>query len=448
MFESVGESCGLVALRGEAGVVGTLACHGLVALQHRGQESAGVVVSDAGRLFRQCGPGPVRQVFEGLTPALPAGRTALGHVRYSTTGGPGHDNVQPLLGRTRRGDEFALAHNGNLLRIAGHGGRTCGRERTGAADTATLVAALGDKPGGVRDALLAVLPKVEGAYSIAVIEGDAIHAARDPQGFRPLCIGRLDGGGWVVASESAALDCVGARYLREVEPGELVTVDGRGVRSERLTAASPASCVFEYVYFARADSVLGGVRAQQARHAMGVALAGEAPADADVVIAVPDSARPAALGYAAASGLPYAEALVRNAYVGRTFLLPSTVERRTAVRLKFGVLPELLAGRRVVVVDDSLVRANSARDLVTLVRQAGAREVHLRIASPPVRWPCFFGVDMPTRAELAASRRSVGEVAELVRADSLGYLSVEAMVAACGPSPKCVGCFTGSYPTG
>ncbi|GAA4463348.1 amidophosphoribosyltransferase [Phytohabitans houttuyneae] len=445
MFESVGESCGVIALRGVAGAAGALACHGLVALQHRGQESAGVVVAGAGGLSRQCGHGLVQQVFEGLTPALPECGAALGHVRYATAGGSGAGNVQPLLGQTRRGDEFALAHNGHLLRVAGHDGWAPG---TGAADTATLAAAVGAEPGGVRDALLAVLPKVEGAYSIAVLDGETVHAARDPYGFRPLCLGRLAGGGWVVASESAALECLGARYLREVEPGELVTLDGHGLRGERFAAASPAGCVFEYVYFARADSMLGGVRVHQARHAMGVALAGEAPVEADVVVAVPDSGRPAALGYASASGLYYAEALARNAYAGRTFLQPSTVERRRAVRLKFGVLPELVADRRVVMVDDSLVRANSARDLVSLVRAAGAREVHLRIASPPVRWPCFFGVDLPTRAELAAGRRGIREVAELVRADSLGYLSVEAMVAACGPAPKCVGCFTGTYPTG
>jgi amidophosphoribosyltransferase len=451
VFDEVGEACGVIAVFGADRPVASLACDGLVALQHRGQESAGIVVGAGGRLRRWCGPGLAQQAFADVDLAAVSGRVALGHVRYSTAGGSGADNVQPMLGTTGGGEAFALAHNGNLLRVAHRAGlagrRESDRDRSGPADTAVLVDVLGEQPGGVYDALLAVLPDVDGAYSIAVVTADTVYAARDPHGFRPLCVGRLGGDGWVVASESAALDSVGARFVREVEPGELVTADGAGLRGRRFAPARPAPCVFEYVYFARPDSVLGGLRVQQVRRAMGTALAAQAPAPADVVVPVPDTARPAALGYAQHSGIPYDEGLVRNGYLGRTFIRPHSAERQSGVRLKFNALPEVVGGRRVALVDDSLVRASSARGVVALLRRAGATEVHLRIASAPVRWPCFFGVDMDTGAQLVAHERSVREVTRLVGADSLGYLSVAAMVAAAGGGACCAGCFTGVYPT-
>jgi amidophosphoribosyltransferase len=443
-LDEVGEACGVAGLWHRDADVARLCSYALVALQHRGQESAGVVTGDRHGLTRAGGMGLVQQVFDDATLAPLRGHVAAGHVRYSTAGASTEANIQPLPGITRLGATFALAHNGNITGI-GDRDRVVSPSGDGA-DTQELVDVLADQTADVAGALRAVLPQVRGAYSLVVVTTSAMYAARDPQGFRPLCLGVLPGGGWVVVSETAALDTLGARLVREIAPGELVTVDDLGVRSEQLTAARPAPCVFERVYFARQDTLLDGVRVQSMRHAMGVALAREAPAAADVVVAVPDTARPAAMGYARAAGLPYAESLTRNHYLGRTFIRPGADERRLAVRMKINVVPEAVAGRRVVVVDDSIVRSTSVREVVALLREAGAAEVHVRVSSAPVRWPCFFGVNMRTRAELVASDRTAAEVGALVGADTLGYLSVRGMVEAAGGGPACTGCFTGVYP--
>jgi amidophosphoribosyltransferase len=281
-----------------------------------------------------------------------------------------------------------------------------------------------------------------------VMDEHTVFGARDPHGFRPLCIGQLPGGGWVIASETAALDIVGAWFVREVEPGELVALDRAGLRARRFAPPTPRLCVFEYVYLARADSVLAGRNVHQVRRALGAALAHEAPADADLVIPVPDTATSAAGGYAEASGIPFGEGLMKNRYVGRTFIQPSQTIRQLGIRVKLNPLREAITGRRLVVVDDSIVRGNTTRAIVGMLRQAGAREVHVRITSPPVRWPCFYGIDMPTRAELVASDRPVAAVGAQIGADSLGYLSQEALVAAAGSDGAglCTACFTGRYP--
>lgn len=463
------EKCGVIALFGgglhSAGTI----CIGLTALQHRGQEAAGVAVAD-GRLIRTLyGPGLVRQALDPAAIATMTGSSGIGHVRYSTAGAAGVENPQPICGRLSDGTRFALAHNGNLLAVDG---RTTSatdtpdleRQESGDSDTQLLVDALADyesiaslsslsglsaisraSASTMVDALTAVLPTVVGAFSIVILTANAIHAARDPQGFRPLCIGSL-GTGWVIASETAALDAVGARFMRDVAPGEIVTITDSGLMSSRYADPEPALCVFEHIYFARQDSQLGGRRVQQVRRAMGAALALEAPAIGDVVMPVPETARPAAAGYAAASGIHYEEGLVRNPYVGRTFISPDNRERQRSILLKINTIPEVIQGQRVVVVDDSIVRANSANAIVAMLRAAGAAEVHLRISSPPIRWPCFFGVDLSKPGEIAAANRTVAEMRELVGADSLGYLSLDALQRAVGTSELCTGCLTGSYP--
>ncbi len=446
------EKCGVIALFGGGPHSASTICLGLMALQHRGQEAAGVALAD-GRYIRTLhGPGLVREALDPAAVAAMLGSFGIGHVRYSTSGASGVDNPQPIRGRMSDGMQFALAHNGNLLAVDG---RTTSatdtpglmRQESGDSDTQLLVDALADYQGGgtMADALTAVLPAVVGAFSIVIVTGNAIYAARDQQGFRPLCIGSL-GTGWVIASETAALDAVGARFMRDVAPGEILTITNAGLMSSRFADPEPALCVFEHIYFARQDSQIGGRRVQQVRRAMGVALAIEAPAIGDVVMPVPETARPAAAGYAAASGIHYEEGLVRNAYVGRTFISPDDRERRRNILLKINTIPEVVQGKRVVVVDDSIVRANSANAIVTMLRAAGAAQVHLRISSPPIRWPCFFGVDLSKPGEIAASNRTVTQMQELVGADSLGYLSLNALRRAVGTTELCTGCLTGSYP--
>ena len=451
------EKCGVIAVFGGGPHTASTIRLGLTALQHRGQEAAGVAVAD-GRLIRALhGPGLVRQALDPAAVAALPGSHAIGHVRYSTAGAAGFENPQPIRAHMSDGTQFALAHNGNLLAVDS---RTTSatqtpdlmRQESGDSDTQLLVDALANHQGissfasgSMADALSAVLPAVVGAFSIVIVTGGAIHAARDRQGFRPLCIGSL-GAGWVIASETAALDAVGARFMRDVAPGEIVTITGAGLMSSRFADPEPALCVFEHIYFARQDSQLGGRRVQQVRRAMGVALAHEAPAIGDVVMPVPETARPAAAGFAAASGIHYEEGLVRNPYVGRTFISPDDRERRRNILLKINTIPEVIQGRRVVVVDDSIVRANSAGAIVAMLRAAGAAEVHLRISSPPIRWPCFFGVDLSKPSEIAAANRTVAEMQELVGADSLGYLSLDALQRAVGTAELCTGCLTGSYP--
>jgi amidophosphoribosyltransferase len=441
------EACGVFGIWAPGEQVANLVFYGLYALQHRGQESAGMAVGDGRTLLVYKDMGLVSHVFDERTLATLQGHLAIGHTRYSTTGSSRWENAQPTFKINAAGDGLALAHNGNLTNTAELAG---GLERHGGATTdSDLVAELlaAETGRSLEDAIARTLPRLKGAYSLVVMDEHTVYGARDPHGFRPLCIGQLPGGGWVIASETAALDIVGASFVREVEPGELVTLDADGPRSRRFAPPTPGLCVFEYVYLARADSVLAGRNVHQVRRALGAALAREAPVDADLVIPVPDTATSAAGGYAEASGIPFGEGLMKNRYVGRTFIQPSQTIRQLGIRVKLNPLREAIRGRRLVVVDDSIVRGNTTRAIVGMLRQAGAREVHVRITSPPVRWPCFYGIDMPTRAELVASGRPVEAVGAQIGADSLGYLSLEALVAASSDGAGlCTACFTGRYP--
>lgn len=442
-MEAPGERCGLFAIRASAARAARITYDGLVALQHRGQESAGIAVGDGESLRFHGGMGLAHQVFDARALASLPGHISVGHVRYSTAGSSTDDNIQPLIGVTGSGDRFALAHNGNLLAVNGLQAAAAFPECD--ADTHVLVDALSAQRVNVADALRAVLPTLTGAYSVVVATADELYAARDPYGFRPLCLGSYGPTGWVVASETTALCSVGAHFLREVAAGELIRIGTDGLEAEYFAKPQPHPCVFEQVYFARPESFLGGVRVEHARRAMGIALATEAPVRADVVVPVPETARHAALGYAVASGIPYTDGLVRNRHVGRTFIRPLNADRQRATRSKFAAVPENVAGQRVALVDDSLVRANTAKTVVAILRAAGAREVHLRVASPPVRWACFFGVDIGAD-ELPAGDRTPRQIANLVGADSLGFLSLASMTNAVGGGPLCAGCFTGEYP--
>jgi amidophosphoribosyltransferase len=415
------EACGVFGIWAPGEQVANLVFYGLYALQHRGQESAGMAVGDGRTLLVYKDMGLVSHVFDERTLATLQGHLAIGHTRYSTTGGSRWENAQPTFKINAAGGGLALAHNGNLTNTAE---LASGLERHGTATTdSDLVAELlaAETGRSLEEAIARTLPRLKGAYSLVVMDEHTVYGARDPHGFRPLCIGQLPGGGWVIASETAALDIVGASFVREVEPGELVALDANGLRSRGFSPPTPA---------------------------LGAALAHEAPVDADLVIPVPDTATSAAGGYAEASGIPFGEGLMKNRYVGRTFIQPSQTIRQLGIRVKLNPLREAITGRRLVVVDDSIVRGNTTRAIVGMLRQAGALEVHVRITSPPVRWPCFYGIDMPTRAELVASGRPVEAVGAQIGADSLGYLSQEALVAAAGSDGAglCTACFTGRYP--
>ena len=436
--------------------VAKLAYFGLYALQHRGQESAGIAVSDGSRIVVHKEMGLVAQVFD--EPALTAlrGHIAVGHCRYSTTGASVWANAQPTF-RSTGTISLALGHNGNLINTrelaALLSGLLGGREpgSTGIAatsDTDVLTALFVSDPAGVVETAAAtVLPLAKGAYSLVFMDEQTLYAARDPHGFRPLVLGRLDTG-WVVASETAALDIVGARFVREIEPGELVCIDGRGVRSRIFAAPKPSGCLFEYVYLARPDTTISGRGVHATRVAVGRRLAAEHPADANMVIPVPESGTPAAIGFAEASGIPFGQGLVKNSYVGRTFIQPSQTIRERGIKLKLNPLRDVIAGRRLVVVDDTIVRGTTQRALVAMLREAGAREVHVRVAAPPVSWPCFYGIDFATRAELIAGRLSPEEICASIGADTLGYVSLAGLIEATTlPEDRlCRACFDGQYP--
>ena len=487
----VGEECGVFGVWAPGEEVSRLTYFGLYALQHRGQEAAGIATTDGSNILVYKDLGLVSQVFDDPSLSNLTGHIAVGHVRYATTGATTWENSQPMLGPVA-GSTLALAHNGNLtntreLMAAVHS--ASGEDLTGelgrgsSTDTAVIAALMSlvserggltgadDGPGGppapadsapapadsapgpatpplaVAATAHRVLPMLRGAFSLVFMDERTLYAARDPHGVRPLVLGRLERG-WVVASETAALDIVGAAYVREIEPGELLEIDAEGLRSTRFAAARRAGCVFEYVYLARPDTKIAGRSVIAARNAMGAALAREHPVEADLVIATPESGTPAAIGYAQASGIPYGQGLVKNAYVGRTFIQPTQTLRRLGIRLKLNPVREVIEGRRLVVVDDSIVRGNTQRALVRMLREAGAAEVHVRISSPPVLWPCYYGIDFATRAELIAAGMSVEEIRESVGADTLGYLSVESMVEASGQprAELCTACFTGDYP--
>ncbi len=453
------DACGVFGVWSPGEDVAKLAYFGLYALQHRGQESAGIAVSDGARIVVYKEMGLVAQVFDESVLSTLRGHVAVGHCRYSTSGSSVWENAQPTF-RATPSASLALGHNGNLINTAELaalvGGRTAGRAGTPTSDTDVLtalfaapgetVAADGHHPG-VEAAALATLPLVRGAYSLVFMDEATLYAARDSYGFRPLVLGRL-ARGWVVASETAALDIVGATLVREVEPGELIAIDERGVRSARFAEPRPAGCLFEYVYLARPDTTISGRSVQSARVEVGRRLAAEHPVAADLVIPVPESGTPAAIGYAQASGIPYAQGLVKNSYVGRTFIQPSQTIRQRGIRLKLNPLREVIEGKRIVAVDDSIVRGNTQRAIVAMLREAGAAEVHVRISSPPVAWPCFFGIDFATRAELIAASLSVAEITESIGADSLGYVSLDGLTAATTlPAGQlCRACFDGAYP--
>ena len=447
------DACGIFGVWSPGEDVAKLAYYGLHALQHRGQESAGIAVSDGRRIVVHKEMGLVAQVFD--EPSLTAlhGDIAVAHCRYSTTGASVWANAQPTF-RSTPAVSLALGHNGNLTNtrelaamIPPDAGDNA-LQATSDTDVLTELivgGALG--PGGVEEAAARILPRVKGAYSLVFMDENTLYAARDPQGFRPLVLGRL-AAGWVVASETAALDIVGAVFVREVQPGELISLDERGARSRNFAAAAPKVCLFEYVYLARPDTTIGGRGLHATRVEIGRMLAAEHPASADLVIPVPESGTPAAIGYAEASGIPYGQGLVKNSYVGRTFIQPSQTIRQRGIRLKLNPLRDVIAGRRIVVVDDSIVRGNTQQAIVTMLREAGALEVHVRIASPPVKWPCFYGIDFATREELIAGRCSVAEICAAIGADSLGYVSLDGLVAATKQraGSLCRACFDGQYP--
>ena len=452
------DACGVFGVWAPGEDVAKLAYYGLYSLQHRGQESAGIAVSDGSRIVVYKDMGLVAQVFNESVLNTLRGHLAVGHCRYSTSGSSVWENAQPTF-RSTPSASLALGHNGNLintLELAGLLGRDAaalGSNATSDTDVLTALFAAngtaasdGGRPG-VEGAALAVLPQVRGAFSLVFMDEHTLYAARDPQGFRPLVLGRL-ARGWVVASETAALDIVGAAFVREIKPGEMVAIDSGGVRSHTFAAAAPKGCLFEYVYLARPDTAIAGRSVQAARVEVGRRLAAEYPAEADLVIPVPESSTPAAIGYAQASGIPYGQGLVKNSYVGRTFIQPSQTIRERGIRLKYNPLREVIAGKRLVVVDDSIVRGNTQRAIVAMLREAGAAEVHVRISSPPVAWPCFFGIDFASRDELMADNLTIEQMRESIGADSLGFVSLPALIEATTvPADRlCRACFDGEYP--
>ncbi len=453
------DACGVFGVWTHGEDVAKLAYFGLYALQHRGQESAGIAVSDGARIVVFKDMGLVAQVFNESVLNTLRGHIAVGHCRYSTTGASVWENAQPTF-RATPSVSLALGHNGNLINTRELAAMTAGPpgDLAATSDTDVLtslfasgLAGAAGRPDGVPASIeenaLAVLPHVQGAFSLVFMDAGTLYAARDPEGFRPLVLGRLPRG-WVVASETAALDIVGATMVREIDPGELVAIDERGVRSRRFAAARPRGCLFEFVYLARPDTSISGRSVQATRVEVGRRLAAEHPADADIVIPVPESGTPAAIGFAQGSGIPYAQGLVKNSYVGRTFIQPSQTIRQRGIRLKLNPLRDVIAGQRVVAVDDSIVRGNTQRAIVTMLREAGAAEVHIRISSPPVAWPCFFGIDFASRAELIAGSLDTEEIRASIGADSLGFVSLEGLTQATTlpAGSLCRACFDGDYP--
>jgi len=441
--------CGVFGIRAPDRDVARVTYFGLFALQHRGQESAGIAVSDRGRLTALRDMGLVAQVFNEQNLSGLQGEVAIGHTRYSTTGSTHWTNAQPIVqhGRART---VTLGHNGNLTNaeelrseLAADGVRL-----STTSDTEVIAALIANDPAPLEEAVAGAMRRLEGAFTTVALAESTLIGFRDPHGFRPLSLGRIDGDA-VLASETCALDLVGAELEREIAPGELVLISEDGVRSVEAVpqAGAGALCLFEFIYLARPDTRLAGIEVHSARVRMGERLAEEAPVEADLVMPAPDSGTPAAIGFARASGIPFSEGLIKNRYVGRTFIEPDQGLREQGIRLKFNPLAEV-AGKRVVLVDDSIVRGNTMRQIVQILREAGAKEVHLRMSSPPIRHPCHYGIDMPTREEMIAHGRSIEEVAEVVGADSLSYLSLDGVYEAIGSdrATHCDACFTGDYP--
>ena len=452
------DACGVFGVWAPDEEVAKLTFYGLYALQHRGQESAGIAVSDGHNITVFKDMGLVSQVFTESALESLVGYIAIGHTRYSTTGSSCWDNAQPTFRATATG-HLALSHNGNLtnthelsslLRDVRESSGELHPEYAGLAttDTDILTALLAAHPDMTMEAAAMLeLPLVRGAFSLVFMDDQTLYGARDPQGIRPLVLGRLDRG-WVIASETAALDIVGATFVREIEPGEIVAIDEHGLRSTRFAQADPKGCLFEFVYLARPDTSINGNAVHGVRVEVGRRLAKEFPVEADLVIPVPESGTPAAVGYAQASGIPFAQGFVKNAYVGRTFIQPSQTIRQLGIRLKLNPLREVIEGKRIVVVDDSIVRGNTQRAIVKMLREVGAAEVHVRISSPPVQWPCFYGIDFATRAELIANGLSIDEIRQSIGADSLSFISLDQLVEATNVAKDrlCRACFDGVYP--
>ncbi len=462
MDRQLGHACGVFGVYAPGAPVANLAYLGLYALQHRGQESAGIAVSDGESITVSKDMGLVTQVFDERRLAPLQGHLAIAHNRYSTTGSSTWRNAQPVY-RSVGDAGFALGHNGNLtnvLELAEGLGMLPGFEPAGVdVDSTTdsaLIAELVAKeyPAQPRSdgrdletALEKVLPRLAGGFSLVLMDDARLIGVRDRHGFWPLVLGRVEGG-WILASETAALDIVGAHFVREVEPGEMVVIDASGMREYRFAEPDPKLCLFEFVYFARPDTYLYGRSVHAARQRMGEELARQAPVDADMVMPVPESGIPAAQGYARAAGIPYGDGLVKNRYVGRTFIQPSAQLRTGGVRMKLNPLRENIRGKRLLVVDDSIVRGTTTRQVVAMLREAGAEEVHFRVSSPPYKWPCFYGMDTGRRSELLAADMSVGEIKEFLKVDSLAYLELDRVVAATGAAAGsfCTACLSGHYP--
>lgn len=452
-FDKPHEECGVFGIYAPGEDVARLAFFALYALQHRGQESAGIATADGDRIASHTSLGLVSQAFDEEDLKSLTGHVAIGHTRYSTSGSNQACNAGPMRVDTELG-ELAISHNGNLTNALS---LKIELERDGeifasTTDSEILARVIARAPGlTIVEKLRNAMPRMIGAFSLTILADDRLFAVRDALGVRPLCLGRL-GRHWVVASESAALMTIGAEFVREVEPGEIVEIGPEGVTSHGTGTPElqehHALCLFELIYFARPDSEIKGDRLHMMRQRMGEELAREMPVDADVVIGLPDSATPAAIGYARYSGIPYQEALIKNRYIGRTFIQPDQRLRSTGVSLKFNVLPEVVAGKRVILIDDTIVRGTTSGPVVQLIRSAGAREVHMRVHAPPMMWPCYLGVDLAKRDELIAARMSVPEIGRHIGADSIGYLSLDGLFRAIGRgrSGFCTGCLTGNYP--
>jgi amidophosphoribosyltransferase len=444
------EECGVFGIFAPEEDVARITFFGLYALQHRGQESAGIASTDGSHISVRRNLGLVSQAFDEADIGALPGFAAIGHTRYSTAGSTLQCNAGPMYVDTDLGP-LAIAHNGNLTNAVQLREELEAKGETflTTTDSEVLARLIALAPGAtIVDRIRAAMPRMVGAFSLAVLTRDELYAVRDELGVRPLCIGELDTGK-VIASESCALMTIGARYVREVEPGEIVRVSADGIESLGIQSSRlPALCLLELIYFARPDSEMLGERLHLMRQNMGRQLAREAPVDADVVVGLPDSATPAAIGFARESGIPYSEALIKNRYIGRTFIQPNQRMRQTSVKLKFNVLPEVVAGKRVVLVDDTIVRGTTSRPIVDLVRQAGAKEVHMRVHAPPIMWPCYLGVDLARRDELIAARMTVPQIAEHIGVESLEYLSLNGLLTSIGKGNNrfCAACMTGNYP--
>ncbi len=446
------EACGVFGIVAPGRDVSRLTFYALFALQHRGQESAGIAVSEEGRLTAVKDMGLVSQVFKEETLKTLSGQAAIGHVRYSTTGSTHWDNAQPVC-HNRNGHTLALGHNGNLINTAELRDElgSLGTKFTSTSDSELMAALIANHEAeDIRDVVTAVMPKLKGAFSVVLLSEGMVVGFRDPWGIRPLCVGRLEDGNYALASESCALDIIGAEFLQEIGPGQMAVITEKSLELKQV--APPAErqglCIFEFIYFARPDSVIEGRTVSEARIHMGEELAKEFPVEAHMVIPIPDTGTPAAIGFARASGIPYGEGLIKNRYIGRTFIQPDQSLREHGIRVKLNPLAALIKGKSLVVVDDSIVRGNTTNKIVRMLFEAGASEVHLRISSPPITNPCFYGIDTATSTELIASSKSVAEIRKRVGATSLEYISLEGLQRAVNmPAERfCRACFTGDYP--